>query len=435
MTSISLRQLAAIALLQAAFLVPQGIARAEEVIVNDAANSAISDKDVAASEQAAVTGGELYVAGVYEGRIRTDEQLHGPLANVVLDRPGVQTTLVLTSYVALMWDVTLTSGTPMPRVIVSQTDNNSSRSAVTINGEPASVEWRSFPYSYSSEGEKFRHLVSRLPKDFGVDRISDFKGAYQAPEQPFTFRGRSQDTRLEADYLAELVQPDLVPGGLRPFAFAGEVPEPEVSFNGNGFSYGGPGGSKVEVTVSLDVPPISWPVAAVRDKKTGLVYGVSLGGEGFLYSWDPRDVRWRAISMESRDAGGLGFDSETQTLLLPMQSLGGRGGVSILRLNLEGAVVMQFDLPLAAFPGLTDIYDLGNGPAPQLRVLGVEGGKALLRSVIRFGRVMPDKTEPWRSYIFDLQSGEVALVAYGNEEPTVRNGLTEIWCFLSGCEH
>jgi hypothetical protein len=414
MNSKSLCHLAMIVLLQAAPLVPQGIARADVVIVYDEANPEIFERRDAASEEA-VTPGELYVASVYEGRIRTDGQLHGPLAKVVLDRPGVQTTLVLTSYEALMWEVTLTSSTPMPKVILSQTDKNSSRSAVTINGEPASVELRNLPYSTNDEGEKFRHLVSRLPEDFGVDRISDFKGAYQAPELPFTFGGRSQNTRLEADYLAALVQPDLVTEALRPLAFAREFPEPEVSFKGSGFSYGGPGGGKVEVTVSLDVPPISWPVAAVRDKTTGLVYGVSLGGEGFLYSWDPRDVRWRAISMENRDAGGLGFDSETQTLLVPMQFHGGRSGVKILRLNLKGAVVMQFDLPFEAFPGLTDIYDPGNGPAPQLRVLGIDGGKAILRSVTRFGREMPGKIEPWRNYIFDLQSGEAALVAYGNE--------------------
>ncbi|WP_112311447.1 hypothetical protein [Pseudogemmobacter bohemicus] len=403
------------ALCLALILAPQAALRAEET------GAAASDGPALAMP----VEGELYIAGVYAGRIGPGHKLRRPPVVITLDRPGIATTLALTSNDPVIWEVSLTPGTPVPRVLLSQMAEGGDRSTVTVAGKPAVVQWRILPFSFTKEGEQFRYLVTRLPADFGFDRVADFQGSYEAPEEPFLFAGPGDDPRLKADYLAPLVQPEAVPEASRPLAFSREIPLPEVSFTQgrffakDSFRYTDANGATVTVPLSKDVPPVSWLVGAARDPETDRIYAVTYGGEGYLYIWDPRQKLWSALSMQGRDAIGFGFDSQSKTALVPLQQHFRRGGLQILRLDEQGEVLTAFTLPYDAFPGLTDVYDPENGQVPHLIVLGIAGGKAVLRTTSRRYqpgmRPWPGDGMTWRSYVFDIETGAVVLAAYENE--------------------
>lgn len=354
---------------------------------------------------------EVYVAGVYQGRIRSGDNIHGPKAWVTLDRPGVATALVLTSFAPVLWEVTLSPGTPAPKIYLSQLDKDGARSAVTVNGEPAGVEWRDLPYAYDRDGEKFRRLVTAA-LGFGSEAgLADFRGSYEATAEPFAFSGPVDDPELAADYLATLVDVAALPAALLPLVQAGKPPPPEVGFTDAGFRLAQPEGTSTDIPVTLDVPPISWPVGATRDPATGRLYGVSLGGEGFIYTWDPATSGWSILrSMENVDASGIGFDDGTQSLVIVVLDRGGRF-VNILRMATDGTVLMAYEFRPDDFPGLTDIYDPGNGPAPQIRVLGAAEGKVLLQTEPPHRGIRGNTG--WRAWVLDIAGGTITLVGYG----------------------
>jgi|GEM_PF-2242728 len=58
----------------------------------------------------ALAAPEVHVVGIYEGYGRSNGEVHGPLAKVVLDRPGAEVLLVLMSQSAVRWDVEVAEG-------------------------------------------------------------------------------------------------------------------------------------------------------------------------------------------------------------------------------------------------------------------------------------------------------------------------------------
>ena len=60
---------------------------------------------------------------------------------------------------------------------------------------------------------------------------------------------------------------------------------------------------------------MSRPVGAAFDPESNTLWGVTYGGEGFLYAFDIDEERWTARSMNNVDVGGIIFDPETGNLI------------------------------------------------------------------------------------------------------------------------
>lgn len=365
---------------------------------------------------------EVHIVGIYEGFDRSNGQIHGPKARVLLDRPGAEVVLVLSSYEATLWEVTLGEGTMMPSVVLSQLMDDR-QGEVVINGERLDAPIRmDVPLAYQPEGRDFRALVAQVPDLFGVERMASFTGDYGAGEEPFQIADVVDDPRYGIDRLKALVTPDIVPDSLRPLIGPdAAMARPEVQLTDAGFEVAAEEGVRL-IALPLEMPGISWPMGAVRDAETGTLYGVTRGGEGFLYAYDEAKDSWRIVrSMEQMDAQALFLDEKGRRLIMPL-GLDAAGRIAILDLKAGEAAPLQMVEFTDGLVGLNDLYDPGNGPAPTLRPLGIDGDQLLLMATsdrhFASQDAFPGQPAPvWRAWLVDLSSAQAALVGYGDGGP------------------
>jgi hypothetical protein len=363
---------------------------------------------------------ELHVVGIYEGFDRSAGQIHGPKARVILSRPEAEVILVLSSYNAVRWEVELGRDTAPPSIVLSQRGKGGRQSEVWIDGAQLEDPTRmDLPLTYKSEGENFRALVQLVPDRFGIEQMTSFSGAYSASEFAFDISAAVDDPRYRPDYLQRELSPALVPESLRALvAPEALVTIPDVRLAGEGFVTRAADGVEEIIALPLEMPDISWPKGAVRDAATGTLYGVTLGGDGYLFAYDEAAKTWRVDrSMDGLDAHSLFLDAEGRRLIMPL-GLGAPGRIAVVDLETDptGPIrVLELDRPL---PGYSDLYDPGNGPAPDLIPVGIEGDMLLLitRGDHRLGQrpVTDGSAVSWRAYLVDLSEMTVHLVGYGD---------------------
>jgi hypothetical protein len=361
---------------------------------------------------------EVHVVGVYEGLTQTDGTVHGPKAQVLLDRPGAEVILVLSSYEPLRWLVELGRDTPMPTVVLAQYDGDGRKSEVWLDGEiladPVRME---LPLTYKPEGIDFRDLVRLVSERFGVERMASFSGGYTASPLAYIISGPVDDPRHDADYLQGELNPAAAPASLQPLIGPlSSKAEPDVTLGDQGFEVLTPEAAPKLIPLPLDMPEVSWPVGAVRDPETATLYGVTLGGEGFLFAYDETAATWRVVrSMDQLDAQALFLDATGRRLIMPL-GLGAPGRIAVIDLRDGDSAAIQIVTLDRQMPGYADLYDPGNGPAPALVPVGIDGDRLLLiaqgsgrgfRAQIGGG-----DAQPWRAYLVDLSTATVDLVGY-----------------------
>lgn len=360
---------------------------------------------------------ELHVVGVYHGPRSMMTNKVSREVKVTLDRPGVDVVLVLSSYTGVDWEATTTEGTPAPSLVLSQIGPDDAVSTILLNGSLVADPRRvTLPLTYRPEGDDFRDLVGMVPDLFGVDRMSSFSGSYDAPEEPFVIDRLVADERYDVDYLRRKLVAGRLPDGLRRLLPpAGDSLVAPAILTYEGFVLTEADGRTRTISPDPKLPEISWPVAAVRDAEAGMIYGFTFGGDGLIYAYDEARDSWRILrSMEGLDATGMILDPGRKRLLLPMVRFAKPG--ALVGHDLSGpdtaplAVIAEF----ADLPGLTDLYDPGNGPGPALVPAGLEGDLLLLIST---GPMLsrPDPAfgpKRWRAYVVDLTTGAVDFVGY-----------------------
>lgn len=375
---------------------------------------------IALAPLAAAAETEVHAVGVYEGLTRSDGVIHGPRVSVTVDRPGAEVVLMLSSFEPVRWLVTTTEGTSLSRILLSTARDR--RSEVIVNGQPyARAEIAAFGNVHSARGEKFRRLVHEVPQLTGAPQLRSFHGAYTAPPDGFTIDGTQEDLpQLRNDYLkSQLADAEEVPEALRAYLKDGAaLPQPDLVFSADGFILKNGDGTTTHHPVTLDVPDISWPMGAARDPETGRMFGVSLGGEGYLYSFDPSTGRWAVeSSMKQADASGMIFDPEGRRLVIVVSGLVATRGLELLFLDMDGQKA-RTPLAAAAFAGLDDLYEPGNGPAPMLVPVAVADGKLLLAAGaglrVRSQKAPGIAAAGRRLYLADMTTGAVRLVAYSD---------------------
>lgn len=359
----------------------------------------------------------LHVVGIYEGRERTGKTIHGSRADVVIDRPGEEVTLVLTAYEATRWTVTIEDGSTVERIVLG--GYGAARSEVYVSTDDdyalflgASIR-SDIPYNYREDGPAYRQIVTELPATLGFESISTFQGSYRAQDIPFSI---DRDTNIpisqDPDYLAlYLANSEVVPIELRDFLRYEPSQSSSLRFSNDVLTWSPSDGPPKSFPVSLDVPRISGG-AGIYVEAENAIYWVTWSGEGFLYRLDVRTGRWRVVrSMLQEDANSMIYDPEGRRMLMP-------GGFPNFKgVWIEDLVGGTTFVPISAeaLVGLTDFYDRGNGPAPYVRALAVQGNTLL---VVADGRGTFQRevsgTAAFRIWQIDLADGSVQLVSYRN---------------------
>ncbi|WP_411891113.1 hypothetical protein [Yoonia sp. SDW83-1] len=367
---------------------------------------------------------ELHVIGVYERHndIRDRPEL-GPVP-VIVDRPDADVTLLLTNYEPVFWDVTLTPGTRIERVLLGGYEPD--RSQVTLNGIPyPGVDIVTLRHSYTRDNIKFRAIVMAAPELGGFVRPSSFEGSYEAPRDGFVIDAVQTDPELGPDYLADVLAPlDVVPVSLQPRLTDPARPGPTVRFENDGVTLTLEDGDATFFPIPPDLPRISWGADAIYVPDRNTIYAVTIGGDGFLYDINVRTGAWRlAANMQGYDAQGLIYDDALDRLIM---TGGGFMPPSIRIYDPDGESFTEVPLAGAALIGLTDIYDRANERPPALRPIGIAGDMVLLRASPDAFRFRGPGDPPYRIWLVDLTTGTGQLVGYSAAQPTCPEG--------SGCK-
>jgi hypothetical protein len=353
---------------------------------------------------------ELHVVGVYEGKIGAAE------ASVVVDRPGKDVTLALTSYIPIRWRLHVEPGTNLERIVLV----GEARSRVLIDKKlfESFDVIRDLPYAYETQGYKFRELTRELPKRLGLPVIDSFSGSYYAPNDGFTVSKIDEfNGELKQDPLADTVlsPSDLPPVFRRIIDGTDAAPNSLYSFTERGIEVAESDGTIRIFPIDLTVPEIQSPVAATYDGKGRRLFGISLGGQGYLYEYSLDQRKWSvAAEMEGFDASGIIYDPSSDIVY----AIGSRflRDVSVLAIHLERKYVTVTKIAKEELPGFGDLYDPGNEPEPPLRILAVENG-ALLMTTEAKARPRAPLPLGFRTYVIDAKTGEAKLAAYGDSVP------------------
>lgn len=352
---------------------------------------------------------ELHMVGIYEPRNTrsADGLFKSEQVSIKVDRPGVSVTLVLGSYVPTRWAIEASEGTHVDKVIVS--DQNRKRGEVILNGQPVSVSYRNLPLAYQSLGSNFQPFHEAASKAAGVRNAASFQGAYTATEGGFIIDEAPSIPTLkevEAALTAEALPASELPPTLRS-AFDGKSTEPGSKWTLREEGFVGVDQNKKAILyrLPLDAPEVSWPMGAAFDPAGQRVWGVTLGGEGYLYQYDIAKNQWSARSMNNVDAGGLIFNPKTGNLIT---TPGPTGASGYQTLDTSGKVLSTLEIASSDYPGLISTYDPGNGPDPRIVPVMVDGDLLLVR-VDPWPNSQRTSKSQW-VYLVNLQSGTVRLV-------------------------
>ncbi|MCR9273661.1 hypothetical protein ACVDG7_15560 [Mameliella sp. RP-9] len=354
---------------------------------------------------------EVHVVSVGDG-YQTEDYYALPEARLVVDRPGEEIGLVLLDGGALHWKVEATAGTIIGEIIRSGPGPTDSK--VTLNGIPmAGVQVSGLPLAFRPLGSEFRTLVEAVTDSMKTERLSSFQGVHKATDVPV--RVDHVDTRTEGlsrDYLSRrLGENDDLPPKIRDWTRnRGEKTDFTLVFDETGITLSSPTGTR-RFAVSPGVPDVLLPATAVYDPGSQMIYSITYGDEGYLYSVDGQTGVWAVVTdLDEYDAAEMLYDAESR-LLIATGAFSRPGEIRMF--GLDGRRSSIF-IPTTSFPGLTDLFDYGNEHGPPLKPYMFSDGWLLLEAVARRDGNTPVAGD-YRVYAVQVDTGEVRLLTYGND--------------------
>lgn len=397
---------------------------------------------------------ELHVVGVYAGCGENSSGAYHPegTVDVVVNRPGRRVTLCLSSYEPEHWQVMVAEGTIIEKVVlcgyyhqrVSGLASNAEIVEAFYSGNNAD---RYFYLGHSVDSLEFYQGLPRLKAMTGLE-VSSFHGAAQAScTTPFVIEGIQNDPRLSSEYPQPVPAEQLptlnfaatfydgqLPGlgqvFARQYTQAGPVTGdrllPGLRLVGGGdarYRYGTRGHevyridtqTRIAETMELgpSVPELSWPMGMAFDSKRHRALLVSLGGEGYLYAYDPTSLMWTTVvSMNNKDLDSLVYH-ERDDCLYGVEVCHGVNP-TLLKFNSQGSYLGEMKLP---------VIPMGIGPGGYQSEL-VSVAQYLVLMVEPEHNAWTDRNR-WESrmYLIDPQTSDVWLafrkVHVPNIAPTV----------------
>ncbi len=365
--------------------------------------------DISAAES------EVHFVSIYEGKVQTNDQIHGPQALVRLDRPEADVTLVLSSYRPVRWYVETVNETRIESLVL--TGHGGGKSEVFVDGQRYvdTVFRGDLPRTRHPVGPGYRELIKLLPTLGDFSRLDSFTGTYSATDSPLMVTERfPDDSNLGPDHLsAHVLGPGVLSGPLRAALQAETLGiRPATRFTGSGMQMQRPDQSWQDFPLGLDVPDVSHPKGSTFVASENAIYGVSLGGDGYLYRVDASNGVWSIVqSMDGFDAGGMVYDPAGHRLIML-----GHGGLSfgeLLLFDLTTRTSSLHDFPVQNFTGILDLAGNSRSRGMRIEVIGIDGDQFLFRAEGVSRRENPDAPQ-FRVWSFDLNTGDVQLIAYAD---------------------
>lgn len=354
---------------------------------------------------------EVHVVAVGKG-YQTNDFYALPEARVLVDRPGREVDLVLLDGGRLHWKIELTAGTFISEVIRSGPGLEDSK--VSLSGiEMSGVQTTGLPLVFRPSGRVFRDLVRTVTARRGAKSIHSFQGMHKASAMPVRIdRVDTANPGLAPGYLSQFLSASSdLPPKIRNWTIgAGGHTAYTVAFVEDGISLTDPSGTR-RFPVTPGIPRIILPVSGVYDPGSQMIYCLTYGAEGYLYSVDTRTGAWAVVtSLEGYDAAGLLYDPDRR-LLITTGAFSRPGEIKVF--GLDGSRSSTF-VPITGLPGLTDLYDYGNEHGPPLAPRVFSDGWLLLEARARRDAARPD-TNAYRVYAVQIATGEARLLEFHND--------------------
>jgi hypothetical protein len=390
---------------------------------------------------------EVHVVGLYEGYTKSNGQIHGDRAQVLVNRPGKKVILVLVSGRPMTWEIAVNKDTKLEKVILGGSANQAA-----VTGLPEKTEvvgaFRGSKnpklpfYTYRIDDPSFRGLVDALDGMLG-QKLASFTGQYRAEsDMAIVVEDVSNDERLSTDWPKPIPAAKvpkvtfqalhLVPGrephdvtrSFGEFTLTGPKadtlkPLPDhvgrVVYDPTGKQYFGifrhhtlgaidmDKKKATTIDTGLDVPEISWPSGITFDTKRDRVLLTTFGGGGYLYSYTPKTAKWEVLA--EKPAHWIAYDAKNDALYGLKGDLRGEGA-ELQQLNAKGAVVDSAKLDGEFAPGVLAIGGGGNG----IQLIAADGKLILLFSPVGLGRGEGPAAKWSYMYLIDPKTGKADLV-------------------------
>ncbi|MGI8604466.1 MAG: hypothetical protein ACR2OZ_15950 [Verrucomicrobiales bacterium] len=269
-------------------------------------------------------------------------------------------------------------------------------------------------------------------------KLASFHGTYEAPAEAIVIDAVQDDPRLDSEW-PRPVPPEEVPAlnfdiafwqgagvGIRHYTLQGPVgggellpnamaviPDSEKRYYYGGdsdpFRFDTESGQVEELPVPAPLPEVSWPRGAAFDTQRNQAVLVTLGGEGFLYSFSSETKAWSVISdMNNVDADSIAYHAPDDSLYFVPNSYS------------------TIHLPAVQRLSAADGSELGRIRLPQLsfEIASHHGARSEIISVGEYLVVLLDVRQSHynprpesRIYLVDPRTGEVKLTYRQIGEP------------------
>jgi len=385
--------------------------------------------------QGTVAERELHGIGVYSGNFNggpSPNNLRGE-ALVKVNRPGKRVTLFLSAYEPVHWQVNVSNGSIVEKVILGgfypQTISGLGAGVEIVEAFPGGNYGQVLWSGYEVGSVRFNQTLPKLYALTGM-QLSSFQGLYTAlMPGGFTIDKVQDDPRLLYKLPFSLTfwsgSPGTTNGHLIVKHYTLDGPVDTNAFLPGGmratrasdgrFYYGAEAqsvymldsriGTTVKVNLGSGVPELSWPMGMTYDSMRRRVLLVSLGGEGFLYAKDSTLSRWSLVSsMKYLDFDCLQYHASDDSLYGLEVYHQGSGHARLLRLNANGVYTGAIELPELPF----DVSPTGY----RSELTSVGDYLALLLSPASVSTSQPRES---RIYLIDPKTSQVWLTYQHNE--------------------
>lgn len=305
----------------------------------------------------------------------------GETVKVVIDRPGANVLLVLTSYEKITWEVLTSPQTKIAGIVTAGHESSTIVTTAQTVGYLATL-----PYASETENRKFTELLVRLNQIFRVTKVDAFRGHYslpylviiskldlpsdeltltgplpQQPDRNFSFDLVRSDYKKNGWTLTGPSQQKgniYIDKGLFTLSNAGDMvfkPEAE-GIRITGIS----GGEYTDVLLPPTFPRFSYVEGIVLDTKRGIVTVASQGGEGFLYRFDVKGRKWIDFRpLNNINILSLSYDS------IADRYVGWTDDGKLIFISGEGEEIMSKKV-INLLPGFQRLYDKNSSSVPKI---------------------------------------------------------------------
>lgn len=305
----------------------------------------------------------------------SNQAVSGTKTKVVIDRPGSNVLLILTSYEKMTWQVEATQDTRIKGILASGYKQPVVITTLSTRGYLVNL-----PYSCKADSAGFQELLNKLNSWFGIKKIDAFRGSYSVPSCVTISELDRPHAELTVTGLSPKKPPvnftfDLATSnhGKVQWSLTGPVDKRSMSYRGSGTVASSPmgdvnymlssegleivtisGNKKAVAKLPPNFPEFSHPTGVAYDTRHDIVTVVSLGGEGFLYRFDAKKRSWIDFrSLREIDIFSLSYD-QVLDRYVAWSSSG-----ELLFINSDGAAMFNRRV-LDRLPGVGRLYDASN---------------------------------------------------------------------------